>query len=61
MDLGPDYSYAVIGNPDRKYLWILSRTPQVEEPVYENLKQHAAAAGFNVALLVRTKADLVRS
>lgn len=55
MDLGPDYSYAVIGTPDRKYFWILSRTPQVEEPVYEKLKEQAAAAGFNVALLVRTK------
>jgi len=54
MDLGSDYSYAVIGTPDRKYLWILSRTPRMEESVYEKLKQHAAAAGFNVALLVRT-------
>lgn len=55
MDVAPDYSYAVIGTPDRQYLWILSRTPQVEEPVYEKLKEKAAAAGFSVELLVRTK------
>jgi apolipoprotein D and lipocalin family protein len=26
IDLAPDYTFAVIGEPDRKYLWILART-----------------------------------
>ena len=26
LGLGPDYSYAVVGDPSRKYVWILSRT-----------------------------------
>ncbi len=29
--LAPDYSYVVIGEPDRKYLWILSRMPVMDE------------------------------
>ncbi|HMW38503.1 MAG: lipocalin family protein [Saprospiraceae bacterium] len=34
-DLAPDYSYAVVGHPNRKYLWILSRTPQMDQSVYD--------------------------
>ena len=34
IDLAPDYSYAVVGEPDRKYLWILSRSSQLTESVY---------------------------
>ncbi len=30
INLAPDYSYSVVGTPDRKYLWILSRKPQME-------------------------------
>jgi apolipoprotein D and lipocalin family protein len=30
IDLGRDYEYAVIGHPERKYLWILSRTPVMD-------------------------------
>jgi apolipoprotein D and lipocalin family protein len=29
IDLAPDYSYAVVGEPSRRYLWILSRTPNM--------------------------------
>ena len=32
LGLGPDYQYAIVGEPDRKYLWILSRTPAMDEP-----------------------------
>jgi apolipoprotein D and lipocalin family protein len=53
--LAPDYSYSVVGSPDRKYLWILSRTPQMEEAQYKQLVEKAAASGFNVAQLVRTR------
>jgi apolipoprotein D and lipocalin family protein len=35
IDLGPDYEYAVIGHPERTYLWILSRTPQMDEKTYQ--------------------------
>lgn len=29
MGLDNDYRWAVVGNPNRKYLWVLSRTPQL--------------------------------
>jgi apolipoprotein D and lipocalin family protein len=30
IGLGDDYEYAIVGHPQRKYGWILSRTPQLE-------------------------------
>lgn len=37
IDLGPNYEYAVIGHPRRNYLWILSRTPQLDQGVYQGI------------------------
>jgi apolipoprotein D and lipocalin family protein len=37
IDLADDYSYAVVGNPNRKYLWILSRTPTMNESIYQKI------------------------
>lgn len=37
IDLADDYSYAVVGHPNRKYLWILSRTPQMDARTYEDI------------------------
>jgi apolipoprotein D and lipocalin family protein len=55
MELAPDYSYALVGGPGRKYLWILSRTPQMDEGTYRKLTEAAASQGFDVSRLVRTK------
>jgi apolipoprotein D and lipocalin family protein len=55
MELAPDYSYAVVGAPDRKYLWFLSRTPRMDEATYQRLAEAARSQGFDVSRLVRTK------
>jgi apolipoprotein D and lipocalin family protein len=54
IDLAPDYSFSVVGTPDRKYLWILSRTPQLDDAIYQRIVQQTAAKGFDVRRLVRT-------
>lgn len=54
LDLGKDYDYALVGSPDRKYLWVLSRTPQIENAKYENMMQIAKQEGFNPDKLVKT-------
>lgn len=42
LGLGDRYEYAIVGHPDRKYGWILSRTPVLSEEtlrvVFERLK-----------------------
>ncbi len=49
--LDPDYRYAMVGHPKRKYLWILSRTPVMEEQIYRELITAAACKGYDVRRL----------
>ena len=54
LDLGPNYEYAVVGEPDRDYLWILSRTPQIDEALYQQLLAKMQARGFDTTRMIRT-------
>ena len=54
IDLGRDYEYAVVGHPKRKYLWILSRTPVMDETVYDGILDRLRAQGYDTKRLVRT-------
>lgn len=53
LDLDPEYRTSLVGTPDRRYLWILSRTPTLEPARYERLVAQASAFGYPVADLVR--------
>ncbi len=55
IDLGKDYDYAVVGTPNRKYLWILSRTPQMDNELFSHLIESLKSKGFNVNNLIRTR------
>ena len=55
IDLADDYSYAVVGHPNRKYLWILSRTPKMEDVIYEGIMFRLKGKGFDLSKLKRTK------
>lgn len=52
--LAPDYSYAVVGHPNRKYLWILNRKPKMDSMTYNHLVLMAAGKGFDIRKLVKT-------
>ena len=54
LELGKDYEYAVVGEESRKYLWILSRTPQMDEATYNDLLERVQAKGFDVSKLEKT-------
>jgi apolipoprotein D and lipocalin family protein len=54
IDLGQNYEYSVVATPNRKYLWILSRTPQMDETLFNQLVARAAAQGFKTDRLVKT-------
>lgn len=53
IDLDPDYQWVVIGGPSRKYLWILSRTPDMDEALLARLVAGAKARGYPVETLLR--------
>lgn len=55
IDLASDYSVAVVGTPDRKYLWILSRAPKLGDAIYERIVKQTGAKGFDVSRLVKTR------
>lgn len=50
--LDPDYQWAMVGEPGRDYLWILSRTPEMERARFEALKAQAEAMGYDLEALV---------
>jgi apolipoprotein D and lipocalin family protein len=54
IKLGNDYDYAVVGTPNRKYLWILSRTPQMDDKLYSQLIEYVKSKGFDVNNLIKT-------
>lgn len=54
IDLADDYSYAVVGHPNKKYLWILSRDNTMEEPLYENILLRLDTMGFDTTQLNKT-------
>jgi apolipoprotein D and lipocalin family protein len=55
IDLAEDYSFAVIGHPNRKYLWILSRTPKMDEAIYNALLFRLQQNGFDLTKLKKTE------
>ena len=54
IKLGNDYDYSVVGTPNRKYLWILSRTPQMDDKLYSQLIEYVKSKGFDVNNLIKT-------
>ncbi|MEE4296636.1 MAG: lipocalin family protein [Wenzhouxiangella sp.] len=46
------YQYAMVGSKNRKYLWILARSPDLDEAVVERLKAQATEQGFDVSEMV---------
>ena len=51
--LDTEYQTVIVGTPDRKYLWIMARTPQLEEQKYQPLVRRAQALGFDTDRLIR--------
>jgi len=61
IDLDKDYQYAVVGEPSRNYLWILSRTPQMDDTLYQSVLKNITNAGYDISKLVKTKQTKKRS
>ncbi len=57
LDVGRAYEYAVVGHPSRSYLWILSRTPSLDDATLQGVLGRAGAAGFDTSKLEFTVHD----
>lgn len=58
VGLGPNYEYALIGEPERKYFWILSRKPEMSDAEYQNLLRRAEGLGFVPSKVEKTPQNL---
>jgi apolipoprotein D and lipocalin family protein len=53
MELDKDYQWAVIGSNSEKYLWILSRTPQMKDELFNELLEKLKKRGYDVSTLIK--------
>ena len=53
--LDDDYQYALVGQPSRRYLWILSRKTHLEDIIYNRLVEKAKEEGYDVSKLHKTQ------
>ena len=54
LDLAPDYSYVIVGTPDYRYGWLLSRTPVVSTDIRKLLSERLRSSGYDPAAFVDT-------
>jgi apolipoprotein D and lipocalin family protein len=54
LEVGANYEYAVVGHPSRSYLWILSRTPTLDDATLQGALARAGASGFDTTKLEYT-------
>jgi apolipoprotein D and lipocalin family protein len=57
--IGLDFAYrwAIVGEPSRKYLWVLSRTPGLDGATHERVFRDVDLAGYDSTALIRTQQD----
>ena len=48
IDLDPNYQWTVVGVPNQKYIWVMSRTQKMEEKQLQEILGRTAATGYNV-------------
>ncbi|HHH54716.1 MAG TPA: lipocalin, partial [Bacteroidetes bacterium] len=55
MELDENYQWAVIGSSSDKYLWILSRSPKMEDSLYNQILKKLSNRGYNINKLIKVK------
>ena len=54
LKLDRDYQVALVGTPNREYLWLLSREPQLDEAAISAELEYARTLGFDVDRMARS-------
>ena len=56
--LDPDYQFAAVSDPQRSTLFVLSRTPQMDDATYADILSQLEANGFDLSKLKKTEQAL---
>lgn len=59
FELGENYEYSMVAGPDRSYLWILAREPELPRALLDELLSKAEAAGYDTSELIFVEHDRV--
>ena len=57
ISLDQDYNYALVGDPSRKYLWVLSRTKELDNTIYIELLDNAKINGFDIDNVIKVNQE----
>ena len=52
-----NYEYAFVSGPDTSYLWLLSRTPKLDQEIINKFLKQAKQKGFNIEELIFVNHD----
>ena len=55
IQLGDNYEYSVVSEPGRNYLWILSRTPEVDAATYAKIIARLVEQGFDISKIENSR------
>jgi lipocalin len=55
MELDQEYRWALVGSSSDKYLWILSRTPHLEDGLYQDLLSRLEKRGYDTSKLIKVE------
>ena len=61
IEIEENYNYAVIGEPDRENLWILSRKPIMEKELLSRIIKNTKSKGYDLSNLILTPQDPINS
>jgi apolipoprotein D and lipocalin family protein len=54
LDLDPEYRWVAVGEPSRKYFWILSREAHMDEGLYQQILDRARQQGYDFGNILKT-------
>lgn len=57
IDLDEDYQWAVVSEPSKKYLWILSRKPILKDEIWDKIVKRLQEKGFDIQKIIKTEHD----
>jgi apolipoprotein D and lipocalin family protein len=57
FELDDNYQYAFVSGPNTSYLWLLSRTPKVDQAVIDQFIERASSLGFETDKLIYVDHD----
>ena len=55
LKLDENYQMVLVGEPRRKYMWVLSRTPQPDQAVVNEYLEYAKSLGYDLGDVIHTK------